>query len=520
MKECGEGGWINALFSYEQGGQQIPISINNAAQFIFSAANYSMSVYPHLTTGAAHLILSFGTQELKDAYVEKMFSGQWQGTMALTEPEAGSSLSDVVTIAEPTDRGYYVIRGQKTFISGGDCDSADNIVHLMLARVKGAPPGVKGLSLFVVPKYRMTGSGDLEFNDVNCAGCYHKMGYRGAPIAQLSMGENDDCRGFLLGEENKGLRYMFQMMNEARIGVGIGAVSIATAAYHASLEYCRERLQGRNVLEKDPLKPQIPIIEHADVKRMLMTQKAITEGGLALAIYAGKLVDLMHVTEGEERERYGLLLEILTPVVKSYPSEMGIISTSLALQCLGGYGYCDEFPLEQYMRDTRIHPIHEGTTGIQGMDLLGRKATMKKGAALLAFITEVEKDIKEAEANNNELKNRAQELAEALNTVKEVTNHLMGIAMKGNIDHFLSDATLYLELFGILTIAWQWLRQGMAAQKGRDAVSSDDEKHFYTGKIMAMHFFFEYEVPKIMGLAKRLKSDVTVTLEMKNEYFF
>ncbi len=518
MKICGEGGWINAPFPYEMGGQQIPLSINNAAQFIFSAANYSLSVYPHLTTGAAHLIMSFGTQELKDRYVPKMFAGQWQGTMALTEPEAGSSLSDVVTSAEPMDKGYYRITGQKTFISAGDCDSADNIIHLMLARVKGAPAGVKGLSLFVVPKFRIADKGGLEPNDVACAGCYHKMGYRGSPIAQLSMGENGDCRGWLLGSENKGLAYMFQMMNEARVGVGIGAVAIATAAYHASLEYAKERLQGRNVLEKDPTRPQMAIIEHADVRRMLLNQKVISEGGLALAIYCGKLVDLVHVSSGEEKERSELLLEILTPVVKTYPSEMGIISTSLGVQCLGGYGYCDDFPLEQHMRDMRIHPIHEGTTGIQAMDLLGRKATMKNGKALMAFAAEVESAVNRA-SSLDRTRDRAAELKESRELLKGVSMHLMGIAMKGNIDRFLSDATLYLEFFGYVAIAWQWLLQGMVAAGALAKKPAAQDADFYEGKLHAMDFFFEYELPKCLGLAKRLRSEKTVTLDVKREHF-
>ena len=391
MQTSGEGGWINAMFPVEIGGQQMPLSLYNACMFIFASANYSLSVYPGLTTGAAGLIYSYGTDDLKKDFAGQMVTGKWQGTMALTEPEAGSSLSDVKTSAEPTANGYYLIRGQKTFISAGDHDNADNIVHLMLARVKGAPSGVKGLSLFVVPKYRIAGPGKLEFNDVNCAGCYHKMGYRGAPIAQLSMGESDDCHGYLLGEQNLGLTYMFHMMNEARINVGLGATAISSAAYYAALEYTKERLQGRKIDEKNPSNPQVPIIEHADIKRMLLQQRAIFEGSLSLMVYAGKLVDLTNVSDGQEKEEYELLLDFLTPIVKTYPSEMGIVSTSLAIQCLGGYGYSSEFPVEQYMRDARIHPIHEGTTGIQGMDLLGRKVTMKKGAGVKIFIAEVKK---------------------------------------------------------------------------------------------------------------------------------
>jgi alkylation response protein AidB-like acyl-CoA dehydrogenase len=515
---AGEGGWISAFFPYERGGQQMPVSVFNACNFIFSSANYSLSVFPILTTGAANLIYAFGSEELQNTYTPKMVEGKWQGTMALTEPEAGSSLSDVRTLAEPTDKGYYLIKGQKTFISAGDHDMAENIVHLMLARIKGAPAGVKGLSLFVVPKNRVNASGKLEFNDVSCAGCYHKMGYRGAPIAQLSMGESDDCRGWLVGEANKGISYMFQMMNEARIGVGLGAVAISSAAYHAALEYTRERLQGRSVSEKDPTKPQVPIIEHADVKRMLLQQRAIIEGALSLMVYAGKLVDLAGISAGEEKERFDLLLDFLIPMVKSYPSEMGIISTSLAIQCLGGYGYSDEFPVEQYMRDVRIHPIHEGTTGIQGMDLLGRKVTMHKGKALSIYLEEVGKTITAAQSIG-ELKPYAEKLSAAIELFKQVTAALVGIAMKGEVERYLADATIYLEMSGIICIAWQWILQGIAVQKALSKTAAGEERDFYEGKFFTMKFFFEYELPKIEGLRTRLLSSDAITVAMRPNHF-
>jgi len=336
MKACGEGGWIGSNAPFEMEGQQLPILITAACKFIFSAANYSATVYPFLTAGAAHLIESFGSQELKDAFIPHMFAGEWQGTMALTEPQAGSSLSDITTQAEPTDEGYYKIRGQKIFISAGDHDQVDNVVHLMLAKIKGAPAGVRGISLFVVPKKRISENGDLEPNDVNVSGTYHKLGYRGAPITQLSMGENDDCRGYLVGEPHQGLPYMFQMMNEARIDVGMGAAAIASAAYHASLEYARERPQGRSLKGKDPTQPQVLIIRHPDVKRMLLFQKAIIEGSLALILQCSRYADLKQVTEGEEKERVSLLLDLLTGVAKSYPAEMGIVSVNQGLQILGG----------------------------------------------------------------------------------------------------------------------------------------------------------------------------------------
>jgi alkylation response protein AidB-like acyl-CoA dehydrogenase len=517
MKESGEGGWIASLFTFDEGGQQIPQLISTAGQFIFAAANYSGSVYPHLTTGAANLILSFGADYLKEQYVPKMLTGEWQGTMALTEPQAGSSLSDLQTLAVPTDEGFYKIKGQKIFISAGDHDGVENVVHLMLAKIKGAPPGVKGISLFVVPKKRVEGQA-LVGNDLLLAGVYHKLGYRGAPITQLSMGENDDCRGYLVGEPHKGLSYMFQMMNEARINVGLGAAGIASAAYYASLEYSRERLQGRKISAKDPTTPQVPIIEHADIKRMLLFQRAVVEGSFSLLMQCSRYVDLIKVTEGEERERNDLLLELLTPIAKSYPSEMGLLSVSQGLQCLGGYGYCDEFLLELFYRDARIHPIHEGTTGIQGMDLLGRKVIMKGGKAFSFFLEEVEKTIQAAEALPS-LTPYARMLKEALESLKAITGTLAGLALEGKIEVFLADATLYLELFGIIAVAWQWLLQAVPSQKALDLDLSDLERQFYQGKFYTFRFFFHYELPKITGLLKRLKESDGLTVTMEKDFF-
>ncbi|MFW6334410.1 MAG: acyl-CoA dehydrogenase family protein, partial [Desulfosalsimonas sp.] len=397
LKQYGEGGWLTGTVPFERDGEQLPHLVADVCEFIFSAANYSVSAYAGLIMGASHLIESFGSRELYDTYVPNMRAGKWQGTMALTEPEAGSSLADVATMAEPTDQDYYLIKGQKIFISAGDHDAVENVVHLMLAKIPGAPPGVRGISLFVVPKKRPEADGGLVSNDVTTSGIYHKLGYRGCPIAQLSLGDKDDCRGWLVGEPHQGLKYMFQMMNEARIGVGMGATAMASAAYHAALEYSRARTQGRKPGQKDPASPPIPIIEHADIKRMLLFQKSVVEGSLSLLMQCSKYVDFMKVLDdGEEKEKYNLLLELLTPVAKSYPSENGILSISQGVQCLGGSGYCEDYPLEQYYRDCRIHPIHEGTTGIQGMDLLGRKVMMKDGRAFSHYINEVREAITEA----------------------------------------------------------------------------------------------------------------------------
>ena len=520
MREVGAGGWIGATFDYKLGGQQLPEMVGmTIPTAIFGAANYSASVFHGLTNGAAGLIASFGTQEMKDMYLPKMMSGEWQGTMALTEPQAGSSLTDVSMTAEPTNKNYYTMKGQKIFISAGDHDGVDNIIHLALARVKDAPPGVKGISLFIIPKYRIEMGGKLAFNDVNCAGIYHKLGYKGSPITQLAFGENDDCRGWLVGEVNKGLGYMFQMMNGARIDVGLGAACISSAAYYASLEYAKERPQGRKLSAKDPLSPQVSIIEHPDIHRMLLFQKAIIEGSLSLLMQCSFYHDMEKVTETEEHENYNLLLELLTPVAKTYPSEMGIFSCSQAIQILGGYGYCDEFPVEHFYRDVLIYTIHEDTTGIQGMDLLGRKMMMKKGKAGQLYLTEVRKTIKDAQEDVG-LKSYSEALEKALQKLEKITAHLFGIASKGDPEMFLADATLYLELFGIIAIAWQWLKQAVIAKKMlNDGKLTEADNNFYNGKIYTCRYFFGYELPKIEGLAMRLSNGDDLTVNIKNEYF-
>ncbi len=518
MKEWGEGGWISSAMPHEVGGQQLPMTLHMLCNYIFAAANFSATGFPGLTTGAAHLIVSYGSDELKETYVPQMLAGEWQGTMALTEPQAGSSLADIVTTAHPTEDGYYKIKGQKIFISAGDHDGVDNVIHMMLAKIKGAPAGIKGISLFLVPKKRFGDSGALVPNDVTVATVYHKMGYRGCPITQLSMGENDDCRGYLVGEPHKGLSYMFQMMNEARIGVGMQATAIATAAYYTSLEYAKERPQGRRLTSKDPTLPPVPIIEHADVRRMLLFQRATTEGSLAIILQCAMYTDLARTEDLEQRKRYDLLLDLLTPVAKSYGAETGIISVSQGLQILGGYGYCQEFPMEQYFRDIRIHTIHEGTTGIQGMDLLGRKVIMKNGEAMRLYFAEVETAIQEA-GKSEELKTYADRLKAAMEQLQNVTLFRVQFALKGEVEEFLADATLYLELFGIIAVAWQWLLQGIAAQKGLNRGSSDLENSFYKGKLHTMKYFFHYELPKIRGLASRLMEADGLTVDTNDPVF-
>jgi alkylation response protein AidB-like acyl-CoA dehydrogenase len=518
MKECGEGGWIGAVAPFELGGQQLPRLLASACLFIMAAANYSASVYPMLTTGAARLIESFGSEELRKTYIPKMFQGAWQGTMALTEPQAGSSLADITTKAYATDHGYYKMRGQKIFISAADHDGVANIVNLVLARIDGAPPGVKGLSLFVVPKMRIADDGRLVSNDVHVTALYHKLGYRGAPITQLSFGENGDCRGFLVGSPHHGLSYMFQMMNETRLEIGLGATAIASAAYHASVEYCMEREQGRRLSGRDLDDPPVPIIRHPDVRRMLLFQRAIVEGSLALTLQCCKYSDLAKVLKEPDRTDFALLLDLLTPVAKTYPSEMSILSVSQALQCLGGYGYCDEFPLEQYYRDVRIHPIHEGTTGIHGLDLLGRKVVMANGRALELYANEVRDAISRA-ASYPELRDYAHRLADCLEQLLTVTEFLLQFRRDGRLDRFLADATLYLEFFGLVSLAWQWLLQGIASLKRLQTNPPQTEFVFYQGKVCTLRYFFHYELPRIEGLSTRLAEVDSPTLDADEASF-
>ncbi len=516
IKQCGEGGWIGPGFAYEVGGQQIPALLVNTVTYMNATANYPLSVYPGLTSGAANLILSFGSQEQKDLYVKKMISGEWQGTMALTEPDAGSSLADIRTQAEETGQGYYKIKGKKIFISAGDTNAVSNTIHLMLARIKGAPAGVKGISMFIVPKYRYTTDGRLEFNDLNCDGIEHKMGYKASPVAQLSMGDENDCHGYLVGEPNQGLSYMFQMMNEARINVGTGAAGKMTAAYYAALEYAQQRCQGRSAADKRVDSPQIPIIEHADVKRMLLFQRAIAEGSYALCLQASHYVDLIQA--GVDPERNELLLGLLTPVVKSYPAEMGILATSAAIQCLGGYGYCRDFPVEQYFRDIRIDTLHEGTTGIQGQDLLGRKITMHNGMAYQFIIEEIQKSIDEA-LKFLALEPYANDLAQALQQHINTTQFLLGIAKSGDNAGFLADATLYLEMSGHLIIAWQWLKQAIVASKRLGNSTLDSDLSFYEGKIATFQYFYKYELPKLYYLASVLRNNTGLTVKTTAKLF-
>ncbi len=510
IKAIAEGGWLSAHAPEEVGGQSMPTVLNNVGSLLLMAANGNIAAYAHLTVGASNLILHYGSEALKARYLPAMYAGRFQGTMALTEPQAGSSLSDITATARPLGDGQYAITGQKIYISGGDHAAAENIVHLLLARIDGAPAGTKGISLFVVPKQRPEGEGWVD-NDVITSGIYGKMGQKGYVAAHLMYGENSNTIGYIVGEPHQGLRYMFSMMNEARIGTGIMATGTASAAYYASLKYAHERPQGRHPSQKDMSQPQVTIIEHADVRRMLLKQKSIVEGSMALLLEASLWSDLAENTTGDTQREAHLLLELLTPVIKTFPSEYGTQSVMQAMQVLGGAGYCNDFPIEQYYRDIRVNAIYEGTTGIHGMDLLGRKVLMEQGAALKLLAEKMAADIA---ASAKTFPVQAEALGRAAAGIAEVTQHLGKVYVEQGAEAYLADATLYLDYFGLVVIAWEWLRMAASAQARLDAKDGLLSADFYRGKVATMDYFFEYELPMTRGLHARLKSTRRVTLEL------
>ncbi|HET6736991.1 acyl-CoA dehydrogenase [Mycobacterium sp.] len=499
------------------GGAQLPMTVAEAGFAWFAAANVSTTGYLMLTIANANLLAKFGTPDQIDAFLKPMLAGRFSGTMALSETQAGSSLADILTRAEPQDDGTYRLFGSKMWISGAEHELTDNIVNLVLAKIPGGPPGTKGISLFIVPKFLVDADGTVrERNDVVLAGLNHKMGQRGITNTVLNFGEGMFTRGgkagavgYLVGEPHRGITYMFHMMNEARLGVGMAAVSLGYTGYLKSLEYARERPQGRPVTAKDPSTPQIPIIEHADVKRMLLAQKAYVEGGMALLLYCAKLVDLQHSAESDdERDATTLLLDILTPVGKSWPSQWCLAANDLAIQVHGGYGYTREYDVEQHYRDNRLNPIHEGTHGIQSLDLLGRKVTQRDGASLAALAKAMSQTINAAKSAGGEPTEFAAHLENAWQRLVDVTMAMFG---SGDIDAALANSVTYLEAFGHIVVAWMWLEQYLATQ--------GQAGDFYDGKRQAARYFFRYELPRTAPQLDLLESLDRTTLEMRDGWF-
>ncbi|MEO6323254.1 MAG: acyl-CoA dehydrogenase [Thermoanaerobaculia bacterium] len=484
----------------EVGGQQLPLTIAVFVNAYLLAANGSAFGFVGLAAGAAHLLEVFATDALRETYMKPIYEGRWLGTMALTEPQAGSSLADVSTRATPAADGSYRLSGAKIFISAADHDLTENIVHMVLARIDGAPAGVKGVSLFCVPKKRVEG-GALVDNDVRVTGLIHKIGWRGIPSLALSFGERDDCHGHLVGPPHQGLACMFQMMNGARIMIGVGGVATASVAYHEALAYAAQRLQGRPLTAKDPATKPVALLEHADVRRMLLRQKAIVEGGLALMGRTALYADLAEHAEDEAiRTRSRLLLDLLTPVVKSFPAERGFEANVLALQVHGGYGYSSEYRPEAWMRDQKLNSLHEGTTGIQGMDLLGRKVGAAKGASIAALREEIEGAMARASTTGvNESWVAA--MAAALSDVESLTAHLLAIGRTGDVDRMLLHSTDYLELFGILVVAWQHLDMAAAAQAKLTVGASGADRAFLRGKLHGADYWLATELPRLHSLS-------------------
>jgi len=525
-----ESGMLAAAQDYEIGGMQLPLTVKMAANAFFSKASVALGGYAMLTHGNANLLMKHGTDLQREVFAMNEFAGRWFGTMCLSEPQAGSSLSDVATRAEPDGDGFgadplgprYRLTGHKMWISGGEHEITENIVHLVLAKIPGAdgrlPAGTKGISLFIVPKHLVDARGQLtgQRNDVSLAGLNHKLGYRGTTNCLLNFGEGRfkpggqaGAVGYLVGQPGDGLRCMFHMMNEARIGVGLGAVMLGYAGYEASLDYARQRPQGRPVTAggKDAAQPQRLIIEHADVKRMLLAQKSYVEGGLALALYCARLVDEQTTGTEEAAAQARMLLEVLTPIAKSWPSEWCLEANSLAIQVLGGYGYTRDFPVEQYWRDNRLNMIHEGTHGIQALDLLGRKVVMDGGKALMALATRINETVQHA-AQVPALAAAATDLAGALGAVGAATKKAWAT---GDPEEALANATPYLQAFGHTVLAWIWLDLAVAVQ-GRE----DDAAH---GKRAAQRYFFAYELPKIPGWLAAVERREPLTRDMQDRWF-
>ena len=517
-----EAGLITAGHDAELGGMQLPCLLEKAGFAWFNGANVATSAYPMLSIGNANTLLKCGSAQQIEQFVKPILAGRFFGTMCLSEPQAGSSLSDILTqaIAEPD--GSYRLRGNKMWISGGEHDLSENIIHLVLAKVPGTDgkliPGVKGISLFIVPKFLVNDDGSLgERNDVVLAGLNHKMGYRGTTNCLLNFGEGKHqphgkpgAVAYLVGKLHYGLAAMFHMMNEARIGVGLGAVMLGYTGYLQSLDYARNRPQGRPPANKDPSQPQIPLIEHTDVRRMLLAQKSYVEGGLALILYCARLVDEEKTADSAEaRTSATLLLDILTPIAKSWPSQWCLEANNLAIQIHGGYGYTREYNVEQLYRDNRLNPIHEGTHGIQAIDLLGRKVVMNSGAAMKSLSEKILHTLVRAESC--QLTEHSRALGKRWKRLLNTTEILHDT---NDLNDTLANASIYLEAFGHLVMSWIWLEQAITAH-----AAQRDDQAFYAGKRQACDWFFRWELPRVDAQLDLLDSLDKTTLNMQDDWF-
>ena len=507
---------LRLSFDEEHGGLQVPTVVSAAAGAWFAAANIGTTGYLSLTVGNANLLVQHASAELVERFVPAMLEGRFLGTMALSEPGAGSNLADITTRAVPQDDGTYRVFGQKMWISAGDHDLADNIVHLVLAKIPGGPPGTRGISLLLVPKMLVADDGSLgERNDVVLTGINHKMGWRGTVNTAPSFGSGaftpggePGAVGYLVGEPHRGLSYMFTMMNEARIGVGLAGTALGYTGYLKSLAYARSRPQGRP-LRSTPEEPQVALVEHADVRRMLLAQKAYVEGALALVLYAAQVYDdLLTAPSEEARSEASQLLEVLTPIVKDWPSQWCLEANSLAIQVLGGAGYTRDHDLEQHYRDNRLNQIHEGTHGIQGLDLLGRKVLADGGARLQVLGARMVVTIQRATALGGDAAEFASSLQEALDQLSGTVRAIAGL---GDPDRMMSNSTVFLEAAGHVVVAWIWLEQLVAC--------ADRTGDFYDGKRQAAAYFFRWELPRTRAQFDLLASGDDTVLGMRDAWF-
>ncbi|MFJ3054066.1 acyl-CoA dehydrogenase [Pseudomonas nitroreducens] len=501
------------------GGLQLPEVLLRACMAYFNAANVGTTAYAFLTIGVGNLVKSFAADELRQRFLPPLLDGRFSGTMALTEPGQGSALGDLRTTARPVGDGTYRVFGQKMFISGGDHDLTQNIVHMVLARIDGAPAGAKGISLFLVPKLLVNPDGSLGArNDVALAGLLHKMGNRNTTSTVLNFGEGEGAVGYLVGEANQGLGYMFQMMNEARIGVALAAASLGYQSFNHALDYARERPQGRLPGARAENAPQVRIIEHADVRRMLLQQKVYAEGSLALCLYASSLVEDAHTAPcTKARSDAGELLDLLTPMVKSWPSRYATQASDIGIQVLGGAGYTREYPMEQLYRDNRLNPIHEGTEGIQGIDLLGRKLGPRGGDGYRLFLDRAFATLADA-ANDAVCAPLATQLGEALQHLEDVTLELQAQVAE-DARHGLANATVYLDLFGRVVVGWLWLRMALLAGRALAAGAQGPEVDFYQGKLQAARYFMDWELAPLEAQSRLLLAGNRVSLDMRDAWF-
>jgi alkylation response protein AidB-like acyl-CoA dehydrogenase len=518
-KTAKEGGWFGPAMDYDYGGQQMPYVIHSTISYLFNAANTSAYMFIGQVGGAVLLIDLFGTPEQKEQYLGKLMAGEWGGTMCLSEPDVGSSLGDITTTATLSpDGSHYLIKGVKRWISSGDHDLSDNIVHPVLAKIEGGPPGSKGISLFIVPKNRLNENGEAgEFNDVVTTGLEHKLGLRAQPTATLNLGDNDDCHGYLLGVENEGLREMLHLVNSARIHTGVQAIAQASAAYQIALKYCRERIQGREVTNMDPDLEPISIIRHADVRRMLLWQKAYIEGLFSLLGYCAAASDEeRNSPDDEDRERAKELLGVLTPVCKAYGSDKSTECIRLAIQCLGGAGYTEDFALGQMLRDNKVFSIYEGTNGIQGLDLLGRRVVRNNGSAFRALMEEMGKTLADADGIEG-IADIRDKFAASQDKLVAVMTHLAGVGMGGEVALYTANSSLFLRIFSEVCIAWQWLAQAAIAQRALDA--GTEEATFYTSKVETARFYVNNTLPLMHASAQIILDNERGALDFEDAWF-